>query len=46
MSIDAQNLGEEIRDLIAPLVSGEDEDTDDESLDDEPGPDGPGDEPA
>ncbi|MGP3917668.1 hypothetical protein [Nonomuraea sp. 10N515B] len=41
VSIDAQNLGEEIRDLIAALVTG-DGDLDD----DEPGPDGPDDEPA
>jgi hypothetical protein len=41
VSIDAQQLGDEVRDLIAALVSGDDED-----LDDEPGPDGLGDEPA
>ncbi|GAA4924468.1 transcriptional regulator with XRE-family HTH domain [Nonomuraea thailandensis] len=48
VSIDAQNLGEEIRDLIAALVTGdEDEDLDDEEGQaDEPGPDGRGDEPA
>jgi hypothetical protein len=46
VSIDAQNLGEEIRGLIAALVTGDEEDLDDEGQDDEPGPDGPGDDPA
>ncbi|WP_433434953.1 hypothetical protein [Nonomuraea sp. CA-141351] len=41
VGIDAQNPGEEIRGLIAALVTGGDED-----LDDEPGPDGSGDAPA
>lgn len=46
VSIDAQNLGEEIRDLIAALAAGDDEDPDEEGQDDAPGPDGPGDDPA
>lgn len=46
VSIDAQNLGEEIRELIAALVTGDDENLDEDGQDDEPGPDGSGDEPA
>lgn len=45
VSIDAQNLGEEIRDLIAALVTGDEEDLD-EGQAAELGPDGPDDEPA
>jgi hypothetical protein len=46
VSIDAQNLGEEIRDLIVALFTGGDEDLDDDGQEDEPAPDGSGDEPA